>query len=75
VKVNPNYKEVNVKKALKDPNSVYHYCKKLIQLRKENPVMVYGTFHDYSKNDPYIYAYTRELDGVIYAPSQSAHHL
>jgi oligo-1,6-glucosidase len=62
IKVNPNYKEINVKKALEDPNSVYYYYKKLIQLRKENPVMVYGNFHDYSEGDPYIYAYTRELD-------------
>jgi oligo-1,6-glucosidase len=62
MKVNPNYKEINVKKAMEDPNSVYYYYKKLIQLRKENPVMVYGSFHDYSEGDPYIYAYTRELD-------------
>ncbi|GIW50290.1 MAG: hypothetical protein KatS3mg080_0901 [Anoxybacillus sp.] len=26
--------------------------------------MVYGTFRDFSEHDPYIYAYTRELDGV-----------
>ncbi|OQO99928.1 hypothetical protein BSK33_14385 [Geobacillus sp. 44B] len=24
----------------------------------------YGTFHDYTENEPYIYAYTRELDDV-----------
>lgn len=63
IKVNPNYKEINVKQALEDPNSVYHYYRKLIQLRKEHPEMVYGTFHDYTENEPYIYAYTRELDG------------
>jgi len=62
MKVNPNYKEINVKKALEDPNSVYFYYKKLIQLRKENPVMVYGSFRDYTEQDPHIYAYTRELD-------------
>jgi len=64
LKVNPNYKEINVKQALADPNSVYYYYKKLIQLRKQHAVMVYGTFRDFSENDPYIYAYTRELDGV-----------
>lgn len=64
IKVNPNYKEINVKQALQDPNSVYYYYQKLIQLRKENPVMVYGTFQDYTENEPYIYAYTRELDDV-----------
>ena len=44
IKVNPNYKEINVAEALADPNSVFHYYKKLIQLRKENPVIVYGTY-------------------------------
>ncbi len=49
LKVNPNYKEINVKQALADPNSVYYYYKKLIQLRKQHPVMVYGTFRDFRK--------------------------
>lgn len=62
IKVNPNYKEINVEAALNDPNSVFYYYQKLIQLRKENPVMVYGSFTDYSKGNETIYAYTRELE-------------
>ncbi len=42
IPVNPNYKEINAKAETKDPDSVFHYYKKLIALRKENPVMVYG---------------------------------
>ncbi|RWZ60185.1 alpha-glucosidase [Halobacillus fulvus] len=63
IKVNPNYKEINVKQALSDENSVYYYYKELIQLRKEHPVMVYGDYQDISGDDPYVYAYTRSLEG------------
>ncbi|MBM7662397.1 oligo-1,6-glucosidase [Bacillus mesophilus] len=62
IKVNPNYKSINVEAALKDPNSVFYYYKKLIQLRKDHPVMVYGSFTDYSTGHETIYAYTRELE-------------
>ncbi|MCA1032169.1 alpha-glucosidase [Bacillus timonensis] len=62
IKVNPNYKEINVEAALKDPNSVYYYYKKLIALRKKNPVMIYGDYHDISEGHEYIYAYTRRLN-------------
>ena len=62
LKVNPNYKEINVAEALADPNSVFHYYKKLIQLRKENPVIVYGTYDLLLASDEEIYAFTRTLD-------------
>jgi oligo-1,6-glucosidase len=66
IKVNPNYGKINVKAALKDPNSVFYYYKKLIQLRKQNPVMVYGSFTDHSKGHESVYAYTRELEGTTW---------
>jgi oligo-1,6-glucosidase len=72
IKVNPNYKEINVAAALADPNSVFRYYKKLIQLRKQNPIIVYGTYdlildsHERSgaagAMDEEIYAFTRTLD-------------
>ena len=62
IKVNPNYKEINVALALADPNSVFHYYKKLIQLRKENPIMVYGTYNLILASHEEIYAFTRTLD-------------
>ncbi|SFA51580.1 oligo-1,6-glucosidase [Parageobacillus thermantarcticus] len=61
IRVNPNYKEINVKAALADPNSVFHYYKKLIQLRKQHDIIVYGTYDLILEEDPYIYAYTRTL--------------
>jgi oligo-1,6-glucosidase len=62
IKLNPNYKEINVAEALADPNSVFHYYKKLIQLRKENPVIVYGTYDLILDSHEEIYAFTRTLE-------------
>ncbi|NHN34640.1 glycoside hydrolase family 13 protein [Paenibacillus agricola] len=64
IKLNPNYKEINVKRDLESPNSIYRYYQKLIALRKANPVMVYGDYQDLSEGDPHLYVYTRELDGI-----------
>jgi len=61
IKVNPNYKEINVKKALADPNSIFYYYKKLIALRKQNPVAVYGSYDLLLEEDDKIYAFTRTL--------------
>jgi oligo-1,6-glucosidase len=69
IKVNPNYKDINVADAIADSNSVFHYYKKLIRLRTENPVMVYGSYDlmipSHKRSSPVdeeIYAFTRTLD-------------
>jgi oligo-1,6-glucosidase len=59
IKVNPNYKEINAKQAIEDPNSIYHYYRKLIQLRKQHPIIVYGTYDLILPEHEQIYAYTR----------------
>ena len=62
IKVNPNYKEINAAQQLKDPNSIFHYYQKLISLRKEKDIIVYGEFEPLYRDDEQIFAYTRKLD-------------
>ncbi|MFV8325048.1 alpha-glucosidase [Flavobacterium sp. ZS1P14] len=63
LKVNPNYKTVNAEAEEKNPNSVLNYFRKLVQLRKKELTLVYGKYTLLDKENPNVYAYTRELGG------------
>ena len=60
--VNPNYTEINAKAETADENSVFHYYKKLIALRKQNPVMVYGKYELLLEDSEELFVYTRTLE-------------
>jgi oligo-1,6-glucosidase len=61
IMVNSDYEEVNVQEALKDENSIYHYYRKLIALRKKHEVFVYGEYKLLLPLDPDLYVYTRKF--------------
>ena len=61
IKVNSNYKEINAEAEVADTNSIFHYYKRLIQLRKENSIMVYGSYRLILENDANIFSFLREL--------------
>ncbi len=66
ISVNPNYREINAAKQVDDPNSIFHYYKKLIELRKQHEIIVYGDYDLLLPEHPTIYAYTRILaDGKL----------
>ncbi|MDR2464882.1 MAG: alpha-glucosidase [Streptococcaceae bacterium] len=60
--VNPNYSEINVERALSEKNSVFYTYQKLIQLRKENQIMIYGDYTLLDTADE-IFAYVRSFEG------------
>ena len=60
--VNPNYKTINAAAQVEDPDSIYNYYRKLIELRKEEEVIVYGTFDGLEDADENLYIYTRSSE-------------
>lgn len=60
--VNPNYREINVAQALADENSLFYTYQKLIQLRKDHPLVVWGDF-ELLDTVPELFAYFRRYEG------------
>lgn len=63
LKINTNYKMINAAAQEQDQNSTLNYFRKMTKVRKDNPVLVYGKYTLLDKDNPDVYAYTRELDG------------
>ncbi|MFD2671634.1 glycoside hydrolase family 13 protein [Marinicrinis sediminis] len=59
MKVNPNYTTINVEESRQDPNSIFHYYQKLIRLRKQHEVIVYGKYELIEPDHAQVYAFTR----------------
>lgn len=67
LKVNPNYRRINVADQERDPDSVLRYYRRLIALRKcdeYRELFTYGTFVPAFTDREGIMAYYRQLDGV-----------
>ncbi len=62
ISVNPDYKEINAKAETSDPDSVFHYYKKLIALRKKYPVIVYGKYELLLEDSEQLFVYTRTYE-------------
>ncbi|WP_071434035.1 glycoside hydrolase family 13 protein [Angelakisella massiliensis] len=57
--VNPNYTVINAEAARKDPDSIFHYYRRLLALRKQYKVMVYGDYSPVCEEHPAVWAYLR----------------
>jgi oligo-1,6-glucosidase len=64
IAVNPNHTEINAQAARADPGSVFHHYRRLHELRHTEPAVALGSFTMLLEDDPQVYAFTRELDGV-----------
>jgi oligo-1,6-glucosidase len=58
---NPNYPSINAADERDDPDSVFHYYRRLIELRHTEPAVADGDFTMLLPNDERLYAFTRRL--------------
>lgn len=65
IDVNPNYTEINAASQVDDPDSVFSFYRRLIELRHEMPIIVYGSYEPLLEDSPSIWAYERKLDGQV----------
>ena len=68
LRVNPNYSTINAAAEQKDPDSVFHFYKKLIALRKDpayRETVVYGALEPYLKEQRNLMAYYRRGEKTL----------
>ena len=59
LKVNPNFKDINVHMQRKNSKSILTYYKKMIELRKNSKTLIYGAYELCELNDEQLYMYKR----------------
>ncbi|MGR5159056.1 alpha,alpha-phosphotrehalase [Vibrio owensii] len=62
LEVAQNYSEINAEAAIADLNSVFYFYKRLIELRKQVPVITDGRYEDLLPENKRIFAYARQND-------------
>ncbi|KAI5284882.1 hypothetical protein KEM54_000990 [Ascosphaera aggregata] len=63
ISLHDDYKEWNAAKAVADPDSAYHYWRRILDLRKKYlDIFVYGMFTLADKEGEEVFAYTRDYD-------------
>lgn len=60
--VSDRYKEINVKQALADKDSIFYYYKKLIELRHKESLLTEGNYQLLLPEDEKIFAYLRNTE-------------
>jgi oligo-1,6-glucosidase len=66
IKLNPNFKEINVESQQADPSSVLNFYRRLVKFRKDNLTLVYGNSQDIALTNPNIFAYWRWDDNKVF---------
>lgn len=60
--LNPNYSEINARKQIEDPDSVFSYYKKLIELRHNSDLIIYGDYELLDPDDEQVFSYKRRYN-------------
>ncbi len=61
--VNENYKTINVAQQEADPDSILHFYRKAVALRKSLPVVRHGEYREYFPCSKRHYVYSRQMPG------------
>ncbi len=61
--INPNYTEINVEAAEKDPDSLLHYYRKILKFRKQNEIVIYGQYKEHFHERKDLFVYSRHYRG------------
>jgi oligo-1,6-glucosidase len=62
--INTNFRTINVKSEIEDPDSILNYYRQLIKLRREYPVFVYGDFTEIHPEHLQVFSYRRRFEGT-----------
>lgn len=62
LELSPRYSEINVENELADSESLFYHYQRLIQLRKNNPLVVWGTYQELVQNDTQLFVYERSYE-------------
>ena len=64
--VNPNYITINAQDEEKDPDSILHFYRKCLHLRKHSKTLLFGSYHEFFPHDENIYMYERVYENIAY---------
>ena len=63
IKVNENYREINVESQEKDASSILNYYRRLVDIRKCNKDLIYGDFKVVDEKSDRLFAYEKIYNG------------
>ena len=61
IRLHEDHERVNVETQRANPESVWHYYRRLIELRGAHDVLVYGEYENHTPDDEQVWAYTRTV--------------
>ena len=71
LRVNPNFTEINAAGALQDPQSIFHYYRQLIALRKTEDLLITGRTQLLLPDHAQIGAYLRRAETDVQGPTEA----
>ncbi len=64
--VNPNYPYINVETEEQDPDSILHFYRRCLHLRRHSKALLFGTYHEFFPKHPHLYMYERVYQDIGY---------